>query len=268
MIRSKRALRALLGVWRAAVASPPLPRRPRQTEPRLNSLEDRVVLSRVGLAGHGLADRLTSSQVSQATTGTMSISTFSRAGSFGAFRGGAPRGFLPGRSSIVQDQQLATDLDKLRTDTDAVLSGSSVTDAQRQALANDMRSIRNADSDLQLDKTALSNVVDTLLTALADGSYDANTDTAASIKSSFTTLFDGSSVDQSLIDQTFTDLLAVARGLNISTDELNTLSTDRAAITADLTRLGIDTTHPGPGQSNVDLVLSPGFGRPRGHGRF
>src|SRR5439155_2865107 len=114
-------------------------------------------------------------------------------------------------------------------------------------------------ASLTADKSALATVADNLLTAIADGSYDSNTATAASIKTAFTAAFSGTSVDQTQIDQAFTDFVAVARGLNLSTPELTTLAGDRTAIQADLTRLGISTTD-GHQSSNLDLILGRGAG--------
>lgn len=299
-------------------------RRTRELTPRLDGLEERVVLSPLGMTGgrRGAGARFNrSAQVARmgrtaaasaqaaraaaaaatatqtdttsetatdttATQGTCTPGTMTEAGTAalpadlgfegmgpGGFRGG--RGGGPGRGGFGDmgrpapiDEQLAEHMNQLRTDMESVLSGSAVTDAQRLALSQDLRVI--ADAGLRLDPTKLQPIADTLLTAVADGTYDSNAETAASIRTSFDALFTDSSVDSTVIDKTYNDLVAVAKGLNLSTEELNTLTADRAAIAADLERLGIDTTdHPGPQgpSSNLEFLLAPGFGHFRGRRR-
>ncbi len=220
---------------------------------RIDGLEERVVLSHLGpfaarfahVSARGpatvaAAATTATTRCDDTTTGTTATaSTSSSRGTRG-----------------VRDTQLATDLTTLRTDQNAVLAASTVTDAQRYALRTDLRTI--AQAGFRIDRTALGTVTDTLLTSLADGTYDSDATKAAAIKTSFNALFTGSTITQTQIDQTFTDFVAVARGLNISTTQLNKLSADRAAIQADLTRLGISNDHlPG---SNLDLVLGGGGG--------
>lgn len=207
---------------------------------------------------HGLRDRDHDDQ-HRNRDNTAGAST---AGGAAALRGrGRGRGF-------TQDADLTAHLQQLQADTNAILAGSTVTDAQRLALRTDLRSI--AQAGLRVDKSALSSVVDSLRTTLADGTYDSDASVAQANRDAFNALFSGSSVDQTRIDQTCTDLVAIARNRNNSTDELSTLSADRAAIQADLTRLGIDSTHA-PSQSNADLVLGGlggGFGHRRGRGQL
>lgn len=207
-------------------------RRSRALEPSVDMMEDRVVLSRIGFSG-------------------------ARFGHGEFHRGGHDRD-----SGVVQDAQLTTELAKLKTDTQAVVAGSTVTDAQRQALGMDLKSI--AKTGFRVGESTLQPVVESLLTSLADGSYaNASSGIAAQNQADFTALFSGSSVDSALIAQTYTHLVDVARNMNISTDELNTLAADRAAIEASLTRLGIPTNSK-KADSLAELVLSPGFGRFRG----
>jgi hypothetical protein len=172
-----------------------------------------------------------------------------------------------GGGAVLNDTQLKTDLNTLRTDLNGVIAGSGATDAQRLALRSDLRAVRDANTSFMPDRKALGAVADSLLTAIADGTYDSDSTVADSIKTSFTNVFSGSNIDSSLIDQTYADFVAVARGLNISSDELKTLANDRAAIQADLTRLGIDTSTGHSvlySSSNLDLILGGG---PRGFGR-
>ena len=277
MARSRNILRHWLSAWGGG-GGPRRSVRTRQAGLQLDRLEGRVVPSCLGLADTAMTAQSTAAEVGltdgAATTSGASTATATSANGL-AFPGGplALRGgsFRRGGRGFIGDEQLREDLQQLRTDLTAVLGGSAVTDAQRLALRTDFRSI--AETGFRVDKEALGTVVDSLLTALADGSYDSDATVAQSIQDSFEALFADSSVDQTLVDQTYADLVAVARGLDISTEELETLAADREAIQADLERLGIDATiGQGPGWSttNLDLVLSPGFGfgRGRGRGRF
>jgi hypothetical protein len=169
----------------------------------------------------------------------------------------------------VQDAQLAQHQQTLQTDLNGALAGSTVTDAQRLALKNDLRAIVQA--GVTVNKTALATVADSLLTALADGTYDAK---QASIQAAFTAAFTGASgaaltTDQAaLVATAFGDFVTVARGLNLDSTELTTLAADRSAIQADLTRLGITSTNGHAQSSNLDLIVSLGFGGGRRGRRF
>lgn len=260
-------------------AAPRGPRRLKQSAPQLDRLEDRVVLSRFGSFGVAVGGRAAvAAEVATATDGSTglaalctdsSTTTTSSTGastSTSTTASAASRGLGRAGRRGVQDADLTAHLQQLQTDINSVLSGSAVTDAQRLALRTDLRAI--ADAGFKLDRTALATVVDSLLTTLADGTYDSDATVADANRTAFNNLFTDSGLNQTLIDRTYTDIVAVARNLNISTEELSTLSADRAAIQADLTRLGLSTAK-GFSQSNLDLIIAPGvgFGR-RGRGRF
>lgn len=259
MAFSQYVLRRLMPALIGGAPSPER-RRTRRSTPTLDSLEGRVVLSRFG----GLGSRAAARLATAAAANTDSSSTTSL-----TLTGGSAGACGAGLGS-VQDEQLASELETLRTDVGAVLSGSAVTDAQRLAPRTDLRTL--AAAGFRFDKATLAPVVDSLLAALADGTYDSDAAVSAANRAAFTALFSGSSVSQATIDRTYTDIVAVARGLDISTDELNTLAADREAIQASLARLGITSTR-GAGQTNLDFILSPGggggYGRRRGgRGRF
>jgi hypothetical protein len=283
--------------------SPSSRRRVRGATPKLDSLEGRVVLSHFSHHAHHFAARMNapthvsavaattatpvttaaatstttasvgtpaaSTATTVATTTTPTTSTTST--NMGGWAGDGPGG--PGGPGGTQDAQLTTDLQKLQTDLKADVAGSTVTDAQRYALGNDIRTITQA--GVTIDRTALKTVADNLLTALADGTYDSSADKAAAIKTAFAAAFTGTSVDQTQVTQAYTDFVAVARGLNLTSAELTTQAADNTAIQADFTRLGIGTTGDhGPGASgNIDLILGgfggrggPGFGGRGGPG--
>jgi hypothetical protein len=235
----------------------PKMRRPRQSVPTLVCLEDRVVLSHIGISRQGLSSNLSKAQSAQT----------SATGSTASLPGGNGGGC--GVAGGVQDAQLAQHQQTLQTDLNAALAGSTVTDAQRLALKNDLRAIVQA--GVTVNKTALATVADSLLTALANGTYDAN---QASIRGAFTAAFTGASgaaltTDQAaLVATAYGDFVTVARGLNLDSTGLTTLATDRAAIQADLTRLGITSTNGHAQSSNLDLIVSLGFGGGRRGRRF
>lgn len=158
--------------------------------------------------------------------------------------------------------QLMTDLEQYWTDVQSVLVGSSATDAMRTTLASDFRAI--AETGFRVDRDALADVADSLLTALADDSF--TEEEQASVRAAFDNLFAEATLDQALIDQAYDDLVTLADNLNMDSDELAALDSDRSAILDDLDGLGID----GPVFSNLDLILmSAGFGgRGPGHRAF
>jgi hypothetical protein len=264
MFESWNSLRRRIRTWNG---TPATRRRPRGLAPQLDGLEGRVVLSRIGLGGQGLAARAAANRLAPAAVASLRSARLAPATATPTTTPCAGRHGGPG---AVQDAQFQADMETLRADTQAVLAGSTVTDAQRLALGDDLRAIARA--GFEIDRTAFGAVADSLLTALADGTYDSDPTVAAAIEQSFKDLFTGSSVEGTLVQTTYDDFVAVARGLNVSTDELSKLAADRAAIQADLTRLGLDTTATGhgPGQgTNLELILGRGPGRgpggPGGH---
>jgi hypothetical protein len=255
-----------------APSGDPARRRDRRSRPRLDGLEGRVVLSRFGFGGPGLLGRAAFAQRGRMNAGTGNAVATPPTNTTDTSRlGGLARGLGAGRGDRglpgAQDAQLTSNLQKLQADTRVVFEGSAVTDAQRNALATDLRALRNA--SVAFDRTALGTVADNLLKSLANGSYDQD---ASALQAAFASAFSGLSgaaltSDQSaLVTTAYNDFATVARDLNVDAAELQTLADDRAAIQADLTRLGIGTTEgQGPGQSsNLELILQgPG---PRGGG--
>ncbi len=258
----------------------PTTRQPRRSALQLDALEGRVVLSQMSVRGRNLPPRFaamaqlraarqnpapvsTTPATTTAVAATTTAATTTTAGT-GAQSTDA-RGPKGPDAALMQDPQLRTHVDQLRKDTRAVLAGSAVTDAQRQALGDALGALRAADATV--DPARLATVGDRLLTALADGTSEAG---ATTLKADFAAAITGTSLDSTLVDTAYEGVLTVARSLNVSTDELIALAADRAAIQADLARLGVDPTdgpggHGPGGDSNVELILSPGgMGRGRG----
>lgn len=188
-------------------------------------------------------------------------------GAHGGFQGGGPQGagqgFARGRGTVAQDEQLTEHQETLQTNLETVIGDSGVTDGQRLALSKDIQSLAKA--GLQVDPAALSPVADSLLAAVADGSFDANQET---IRSDFAATFGGttdgegslSDENLALVNQTFDHAVAIAKGLNLTTDKLDQLTADREAIQADLERLGVDTTAAPAPDSSLSLIVTPGPG--------
>jgi hypothetical protein len=170
--------------------------------------------------------------------------------------GASLRGGRGRTRGTIQDAALTALVDAYRADVDAILLGSSATDAQRQALSNAFRAISAA--GFEVDKDALAAVADTLLTALADENF--TTEERATVRADFNDLFTGSAVDQAPIDQAYTAFVAVADSLDIDRMELDDLNADRQAMSDYYTNLGISARVP----SSLDLILSGRGGSARG----
>jgi hypothetical protein len=151
----------------------------------------------------------------------------------------------PGGGS--KSDQLQTDLDKLRTDQQTVSAKSEVTSDDLDQLKTDSKDITTA--GLQLDPKSLQTVVNDLVTAVAGGA-----DTSQ-VQSDFNALFADSKVDQTVIDQTFNDLVQTIQDSKITSDDASLIADDQAAVQADLDAL----PQGGPGG---------GFMGPGGQGGF
>jgi len=266
--------RLIQGSWRGL--SRPPSRGFRHLAPRLDPLEDRVVLSRFGgfdagayssirFAGTRALPAGFSVTYGDSTSTSISTSTGAETGST-TLATPLRRARGHGGRNVIQDADLTAHLEQLRADREAVLSGSEVTDAQRLDLQTDLRQL--SQTGFCLDSTTLAPVVDSLLATIADGTYDSDPSVAQANQEAFTALFADSGVDQTLLDRTYADIVAIARNLNISTAELSILASDQDAIQANLDRLGITLTK-GYSQSNLDFIFLPGhsFRGPR-RGRF
>ncbi|MDG3008073.1 hypothetical protein [Paludisphaera mucosa] len=253
MSRSKDLLHRLIPAW-ARNAPSKTPRQVRRLRPELDGLEGRLVLSRFGsLAGQAMSSR---------------VAMFQRAGG-GQTGGGAGGAVFAGHhggggggGSVARDSQLAADLKTYQAAATSLLRGSAVTDAQRVALHDAFGAVQTA--GVTYDKAALATVADNVLTALAD--TDAAT-TPESYRADFVAAFTGSGADGALttdelalVNTAFDAFVTVADNLDADSTELSALTTARAAITADYTRLGITGAAP----TSLELILGgPGGGGPR-----
>lgn len=144
-------------------------------------------------------------------------------GGFGGRHGGdhLPTSTDPAIQTLIDNLTTATT--KMQTDQQALAAKSSVTVADINAVMTDSKAI--ADAGATLDKTALDAAMNTLARAVASGS-----DTTEA-KTAFDALFTGTTVSQTTIDQTFTDLVKVITDSNVTTEDLDLIASDKAAIT-------------------------------------
>jgi cell division protein FtsB len=125
--------------------------------------------------------------------------------------------------------QLQTDQKALQTELQTLAAKSAVTVADLTNLATDNQTIVGA--GLHLDPQSLKTVTTELATAVAGG-----TDTNQA-KTDFNALFKGSSVPQTAIDKTFTDIVQTITDSKVTATDLQTVATDQKAIQTDLTNL-------------------------------
>ncbi len=165
-----------------------------------------------------------------------------------------------------QDSPLATALDKLSSDLQAIAAKSGVTLNDLRDLLADERAI--AEAGFQPDATALQDAVGKLATAVASGA-----DTGEA-QAAFNALFADSSVGQETIDKAFADLVQTIQDSHVTADDLQTIADDRQAVQTALESLDQERSPSGPGGSllgtlaNLGIVgdgLGYAFGAPSGH---
>lgn len=256
-MKSTDLLRRMVSLFGEA-APKPLRKRTRQLGLSLEALEERKVLSQIGGLGSVTAMPLSNHangrtlSVDTAKASTLPMTSSSHGMQVEMIRGHHKMGR---GHHMGPHQQLDAQMATLRVDMIFAQTGSTVTVAQRTALKTDLRSLEK--SGFRVDKVAVDPVVTSLLTTLADGSYNKVAGVSTKNHNDFKALFAGSSVSQATIDTTYQDLVTVARGLNISTKQLATLTTDQAAVQASLKSLGI-TSEKGHEVSLTNLLTPPG----------
>ncbi|WP_076351736.1 hypothetical protein [Paludisphaera borealis] len=144
----------------------------------------------------------------------------------------------------TQSSQLQTDLDKLRTDQQAVTAKSAVTSDDLDQLKTDSQNITTA--GLNFDPKTLQTAINNLVTAVAGGADTTQAQTG------FNALFAGSSVSQTVIDKTFTDLVQTIKDSKITADDATLIAADQTAVQADFAAL--------PQGGAVGSVGQGGFG--------
>lgn len=132
----------------------------------------------------------------------------------------------------ASNPQLTTDLQKLQTETHAILAKSQVTVAQMVALQDDLQSIAKAETSapsqatVQAFQTDLQGISGTLPTDAQKTQLE--TDYKAMLQSAGVT-------DSTLIDKAISDSEAIVTASGITSDDLANLAADRKAIQTDLT---------------------------------
>jgi hypothetical protein len=126
---------------------------------------------------------------------------------------------------------LKTDLQKLHDDVQAILGKSQVTIAELTAVRADFERIASeATSQLDSTKTAaLTNDIQALNGQLPTAAQ------TTQLQADYTAVLQSQGItDQTLINQTMSDINAVVQSANITAADLATLSADQAAIKSDL----------------------------------
>jgi hypothetical protein len=132
----------------------------------------------------------------------------------------------------ASNPQLTTDLQKLQTDTHAILARSQVTVAQMVALQDDLQSIAKAETSapsqatVQAFQTDLKGFAGALPTDAQKTQLE--NDYKAMLQSAGVT-------DTTLIDKAINDAEAIVASSGITSDDLATIAADRKAIQTDLT---------------------------------
>jgi cell division protein FtsB len=141
-------------------------------------------------------------------------------------------------------QQLQKDQQTLQTELQSLAAKSGVTVADLTRLANDDQTIAAAGGDL--NHQSPQTVTTELATAVAGG-----TDTSQA-KTDFTALFKGSSVAQSAIDKSFTDMVQTITDSKVTTADLQTVAADQKAVQTDLQNLFGSATGANNGDGDSD----------------
>jgi cell division protein FtsB len=149
-------------------------------------------------------------------------------------------------SSGSQTSQGQTDLKSLETELQSLAAKSGVTVADLTQLRTDEQTIASA--GFRFDPETLQVVVTELATAVAGGSSTAQAQT------DFTALFSGSTVTQSVIDTTFTDLVKVITDSGVTTADLTTVAADEAAVQSDVGSTGNAACFGGPDGLPVGIL--------------
>ncbi len=151
-------------------------------------------------------------------------------------------------------KQLGTDVQALWTELQSLAATSGLTVADLESLATDGQSI--AQAGFQFNTSALNPVISELANAVAGGTP---TGTA---QSAFTTLFNGSSVSNSVIMSTFNDLVTAIGDSGVTTADLATVAKDEAAIQTDISNLPGHLQPAASAQANITADVTGGVIQP------
>jgi len=134
-----------------------------------------------------------------------------------------------GPAGGTQSNQLQTDLDKLRTDQQAVTAKSAVTSDDLDQLKTDSQNITTA--GFNFDPKTLQATINSLVAAVAGGTA------TTQAQSDFNALFSKSSVSQAVVDKTFTDLVQTIQDSKITAADATLIVADQTAVQADFAAL-------------------------------
>ncbi|MGO9469430.1 MAG: hypothetical protein ACLQIB_47045 [Isosphaeraceae bacterium] len=139
-----------------------------------------------------------------------------------------PRGMTPASATVIS--QLQTDWKALVTELQGLAAKSGVTVADLESLALDSQAIGQA--GFHFTASSLHTVISELATAVAGGA------STSQAQSDWSALFTSSSVSNTVVTNTFNDLVTVIQDSHVTTTDLTTVAGDEAAIQTDLSNLG------------------------------
>jgi hypothetical protein len=144
-----------------------------------------------------------------------------------------------GQSGTTTPSQLQTDLQKLRTDLQAINDKSQVTPALIAAVRTDVQTIQK-DATSKPDQTKVTTLENDV--KALNGQLPTDTQ-KTQLETDFTAVIQSEGVtDQTLISQTISAIEAVVKATNITSADLATIAADRKAIQTNLGSSGTGTT--------------------------
>ena len=182
-----------------------------------------------------------------------------RRGAGGGFGGGG--GFvghdmtLTNSGTTTDDSQVQTDIQKLQTDDQAIHDKSQVTPAMQATVRKDINAIKGAETTTA-DSTALTTLQTDLKTAMTSVGGP-TTAQLAQVQTDQDAVYKSEGVNASLVTKLDTDLAAIQTASGITDTDRSTITSDQAAIKADLTPTTPPTTTPSSTTATTASPMTP-----------
>jgi hypothetical protein len=175
----------------------------------------------------------------------------------GRFNPGSPGTPTQGSTSSSSDP-LKTDFQKLQSDLQGILGKSQVTVAELTAVRGDFQKIAS-ESTSQPDSTKVTTLTNDIQALNGQLPTAAQT---TQLQTDYTAVLQSQGItDQTLINQTISDINALVQSANITTADLATLSADQTAIKNDLgTNASGSATNATYGMPMMPGPMAGGFG--------
>lgn len=144
--------------------------------------------------------------------------------------------------SAQQQVQAPDSVTQLANDLAAIKSGSSVTKAQKEALANDLLAM--ADGATKPDQALVDDLVDDLYAALEDGAV--STKEAMKLAADLEAVMNSANIPKSEVDKAIADAQAILLASGVTKEDVQVIVKDLQAIAADLQGKQPATSAPRP----------------------